>query len=363
MLMEFFKQTLSKISFNLNDYLELRPAIRNGNYRALRTMTLLCTVLFGALFGISFLNYSHIVLRNQLLYGINFAVVLFLYLISPAIVKFFPSAVTVLVYIFAVIVHGFGITIGVLTQVNHPATSYIVLLFVIPLFFIDRPWRNALFNFISCGIFLFFSYKLKSREIFFNDLSNAMSFCFLSIICSRHFTRLRIQQLKVIKIVETERDTDTMTGVLSKAAFLREIDRLLTIDSSRGIFIMIDVDNFKHFNDKYGHDFGDLVLQTLGRSMNNSFRRSDLLGRFGGDEFFVFIPSTNDTDVALFRTKSLQMHLENDIAVPGGKDKVTISVGISNCKGIGETYKSLMKRADEAIYEAKAAGKNTIVVK
>lgn len=352
-----------RIEFNKADYLELRTAIRINNYRSLRTLSFIVVILFATLFTVSFFSHTDVSIRNHLIYGCLFFSSAIVYVITPVFVKKHPHTVALWMYFFMLAIHIFGIIIGAVSQTKHPATTYIVMLFVIPIMFVDRPSRTALFNLLSATTFLVCSYLNKEYEIFFNDLSNVVSFYILGLFCGRYFTTVKMDQLKLIKMVEAERDTDTFTGVLTKTAFLREFKRLLSINNSRGVFVMIDVDNFKTFNDTYGHEFGDQVLITIGDCMRNSFRQSDLLGRFGGDEFFVFIPSTNDTDLALFRAKSLQMHLADQIKLPDSDKSVTLSIGISNCKGFGETTQSLFKRADEAIYEAKANGKNTIVVK
>lgn len=357
------KRYLSMLSFNKKDYNELKSSIRENNYRVVRSLLLIVTILFSLLYTLSYLLTNDVTLRNKYVYQFFLAAYLCLYLLTGFIAKKHTKWVMVFVYIFMFLGQILGIIIGIVKMHDHPAITFIVLQFVMPILFIDRPWRFTIFNFVFATIFLYLDYKTKEFNIFFLDLSNLASFFILGNISGRYFINTKIQGLKAVKIIETERDTDSVTGVLSKAAFMREMERLFQKDSSQGIFLMIDIDNFKHFNDTYGHDVGDQVLNSLGECMRRSFRQADLLGRFGGDEFFVFIPGTNDTDVALYRAKRLQILLKDDLKLPDSNANVTLSIGISNCKTENENYQSLFKRADEAIYEAKAEGKNTIIIK
>ncbi len=363
MSMFILKKYASRLSFSIDDYMELRPSIRINNYTSLRSITFIASFLFAILSALSVFKFGSIDNYRTKAYFAYFISTLLIFLLSNPVVKKFPSAVAVFVYLFMIEVHFFGIAIGTVHATIHPATTYIVLLFVIPIIFIDRPWRIALFNLISGTAFLCHSYHFKAFDIFFLDFTNFVSFYVLGIVCGRYFNSTKMAALKLLRVVETERDTDNLTGVFTKAAFLREMERLLSIDNSRGLFLMIDVDNFKNFNDSFGHDYGDVVLSKIGECMRNSFRQSDLLGRFGGDEFFVFIPSTNDTDIALYRAKTLQLHLKEELKLPDNSgNSVTLSIGIAHCSGF-ETYQSLFKKADQAIYEAKANGKDTIAVK
>lgn len=361
--MATLKRYISLISFNKKEYEELKSSIRISNYQVLRSLLFISSFLFLLLFVASFFLKTPIAQKNQVIYLIFLNIFLVLYFLTGIIAKKFPVMVMPFVYCFVITCQAFGIIIGIFKQSELPAITFMVLQFVMPILFVDRPWRMTLLYVICAVVFIDFDYCVKPVEIFYLDVTNLTAFFLLANICSRYFINLKIKGQKMVKTVENERDTDSVTGVLTKAAFLREIERLLSIDSSKGVFLMIDIDDFKHFNDEYGHDTGDKVLRVLGECMRDSFRQSDLLGRFGGDEFFIFIPSTNDTDVALYRAKTMQVRLENGFSLPGVNTPVTLSVGISNCRGLGETYDSLFKRADEAIYEAKDQGKNTIVVK
>lgn len=127
--------------------------------------------------------------------------------------------------------------------------------------------------------------------------------------------------------------------------------------------LTIDIDRFKKINDSYGHDIGDLVLIHVSNILKKQFRSTDLLARYGGEEFTAVLPNTDiDTakQIALHSVKAvrlLPLKLGNDIEIP-----VTISIGISK-KAFGDTsFRDILKRSDEALYESKRNGRNKVTI-
>jgi len=127
---------------------------------------------------------------------------------------------------------------------------------------------------------------------------------------------------------------------------------------------MIDIDNFKTYNDRQGHLRGDWLLKTISRMLKESIREMDFVGRYGGEEFIIIFPETehsNAVDVA-DRIRSL---IENT-RFPGGeaqpKGKVTLSIGLVTFHKVLEEQ-DMIKKADELLYQAKASGRNLLVHK
>lgn len=120
-------------------------------------------------------------------------------------------------------------------------------------------------------------------------------------------------------------------------------------------FIILDVDNFKFVNDSYGHKAGDQVLIHLTDILGNTFRKNDIIGRFGGDEFIIFLKNIQSSEWLNERLKSLyeliRIRQENDAV------QITCSAGVSQTRG-NESYEQMFRRADAALYMAKNAGKN-----
>lgn len=173
--------------------------------------------------------------------------------------------------------------------------------------------------------------------------------CFISI----HFFNGAVNPL------ETKSITDKLTGVLNRNG----IENLFNIAFRRyngtGSFIIIDLDNFKDINDTLGHDVGDYVLRRTGNKLKSFFRNTDIVGRFGGDEFVVYAPDLRDYSMIKSKMRELVRLLRYGYNL-GGNDTlfVTASIGIAMCPKDGCNYKSLFNNADSALYEIKASGRN-----
>jgi diguanylate cyclase (GGDEF)-like protein len=124
--------------------------------------------------------------------------------------------------------------------------------------------------------------------------------------------------------------------------------------------IMVDVDHFKHINDKRGHNVGDIVLSNLGRLLGKTLRSCDVVARWGGEEFIIALPSTplaGAIDVA----ERARVELENSVILDPRKERVpvTASLGVSQLMP-EEAFEQLIDRADRAMYAAKSAGRNRV---
>ncbi|MFV2057326.1 MAG: GGDEF domain-containing protein [Thiohalomonadales bacterium] len=157
---------------------------------------------------------------------------------------------------------------------------------------------------------------------------------------------------------------DALTGIGNRAAMTttvhREIELAFRHNRSLGV-IMLDVDHFKNVNDKYGHQAGDCVLQSLVECTDKTVRITDMLFRYGGEEFVVLMPETNEAGV-LRLAKRIRRRIEKlEIVVNDQTIKTTVSLGITNLHETDDE-KSLFARADEALYKAKREGRNCIRV-
>jgi diguanylate cyclase (GGDEF)-like protein len=123
--------------------------------------------------------------------------------------------------------------------------------------------------------------------------------------------------------------------------------------------LLVDLDNFKSINDRFGHAAGDQALRRVTRSINASVRVYDLLGRFGGDEFLVLLPQTGG-DNALLIANRIRETVAADASMPDGTG-LTVSIGVTTGAS-PETVEEILARADSALYEAKAAGRNCVLL-
>ena len=159
--------------------------------------------------------------------------------------------------------------------------------------------------------------------------------------------------------LRTEAERDGMTGLMNKTAMQLSVAAQLTrseFNDCHALF-MIDTDNFKSVNDTLGHGIGDDTIKFVADSIRNVFRDTDYIGRMGGDEFMVLMSHTTP-DVAAERAKRLNDKIRSDVT--DGKESVHIScsIGIAFYAKDGEDYDTLFRAADNALYEAKEAGKD-----
>ncbi len=171
----------------------------------------------------------------------------------------------------------------------------------------------------------------------------------------------------VTQMVEYERKlvemslTDHLTGLKNRRAVEDVLSMEMEIARRYGrplCFALIDVDRFKRINDTYGHDVGDEVLRKLARILKSELRSPDVLGRWGGEEFALVIPET-DLNGAKVLCERLRRKVEETSFDRVGK--VTVSIGLTQFNK-KDTMRSLVKRADEALYRAKENGRNRVEV-
>lgn len=159
---------------------------------------------------------------------------------------------------------------------------------------------------------------------------------------------------------------DSLTGVLTRGAFLQrslEQMRVLCKEQRPVTLLMLDIDHFKQVNDHHGHAAGDDVLTAFAERMRAAMRPSDLLGRFGGEEFAVLLPGTTSDEAMRIADRLRRIASTHPVALGDGLSlDITISIGgVSRpCSAQGAQLKELFRLADGALYEAKAAGRNRL---
>lgn len=153
---------------------------------------------------------------------------------------------------------------------------------------------------------------------------------------------------------------DSLTGLLNRETAERAVAEYLggCGEDEAYCFLLLDVDRFKTFNDRYGHITGDAVLRHMGRAMRRSFRAGDILCRWGGDEYVIFLRGADDEDAVRRRVESLRSRMD-PCRVDGLTLSVTLSVGGAFGRGPG-SLPELYRTADEALYKVKQRGRNGI---
>jgi len=153
---------------------------------------------------------------------------------------------------------------------------------------------------------------------------------------------------------------DSLTDILNRGHMEQRINEELARGYRYGFpisLVMFDIDHFKNVNDEFGHDAGDLVLKKMAATVKHSIRETDMLGRWGGEEFMILLPYTNEA-IADKVAKKLCRILE--VTDHGEYGKITASFGVAQWDGI-ESFERLYKRLDKALYTAKEQGRNRVV--
>jgi diguanylate cyclase (GGDEF)-like protein len=144
--------------------------------------------------------------------------------------------------------------------------------------------------------------------------------------------------------------------------FSLELSRARRYGKSLTIAV-IDADHFKLLNDSHGHPAGDLVLRKIGEILRDSFRQSDTVGRYGGEEFVVILPET-DIEMGARKLEALRALVASTpvaLATRGESVQVTISTGLASFPGDGEDASELFALADDRMFQAKREGRNRVV--
>lgn len=160
--------------------------------------------------------------------------------------------------------------------------------------------------------------------------------------------------------------TDSLTGLSNR----RYLDQRLSEECAKSdryghelCFMMLDLDHFKGVNDEFGHPVGDRVLVQLAKILDSAVRSTDMVARFGGEEFCVVLTGTPEERALETADRIRQMVEEEEFLPETDQRDVTMSAGVASYGKVGGGMKNLLKVADDALYEAKRKGRNRVVLK
>ena len=168
-----------------------------------------------------------------------------------------------------------------------------------------------------------------------------------------------LQELEVLA------STDPMTKLYNRRYFLTSSQKIISLAQRNSYdvsLLILDIDKFKNINDTYGHTIGDSVIIALAQKLLNSQRESDISCRYGGEEFTVLLPNTSQEGARVV-AENIRQNLEN-LAVPIEDSMIhfTVSVGVSTLLKEEKHIEKALKRADDALYEAKRNGRNRVCI-
>ena len=322
-----------------------------SNFQVWRLLHILMTLVFLFLFINSL--FSELLKQNLVFYlcALIYSAIatsLFFVLNKTSIVAQF------LIYLSISMLFLFGCLITQNKPTN-PATTFIVLLLITPMFMIDKPFFMAIELVCASSVFLVWMYQVKPFEIWQYDLINIIIYSVVGIFIHIIANSIRIREFVLTRKINIQKDIDELTEIKNKAALTREINEfLLDKTKDNGIFMVLDIDHFKSINDTYGHDVGDIVIKQVGKYLKNTFINDEIVGRFGGDEFIIFIKNNDNLDYACDTADSVVNGITNFVELPNKDEKLGVSIGISIYHGEEKNYSEIFKKADVALYKTKA---------
>ncbi len=188
--------------------------------------------------------------------------------------------------------------------------------------------------------------------------------CMVSVLAINFGFILMVNQ-RLIELLAQTAGLDWLTGVMNRRN-LEQVAEKLTQKSLKSkksqAMLLMDLDNFKNINDTYGHLFGDQVIQSFAKLAKSNMREIDLLGRYGGEEFCIVMPITNEQEALLVAERIRHRFESLPISFNETPVYCTVSVGVCDSSQAGKDFKSMFSAADQALYAAKNAGRNKVIL-
>jgi diguanylate cyclase (GGDEF)-like protein len=178
-------------------------------------------------------------------------------------------------------------------------------------------------------------------------------------------TMLSADTRKAMSEIKTLSETDDLTGILNRRAFLALSSHTVNLSQRYGrdfSLIMLDSDSMKSVNDAFGHEAGDELLKAMVSHAQQELRRPDLLARYGGDEFVLLLPDTNTEGARLTAERIRERIQSTPLTVGNNKISITASMGVASYPDHGADYEQVFEAADTALYASKTSGKNRVTV-
>jgi diguanylate cyclase (GGDEF)-like protein len=244
------------------------------------------------------------------------------------------------------------------------------LIGAVPVTLFNNRLRTPIIIFLSASLFILYILLYTLNHDAGNILGQPVLaiinyfnifFGFTALVVTSYF--FRIASMMAEEEMEILATTDTLTGLFNrrKMTELLESQKVLFERTDlRFSIVLADIDHFKRVNDSFGHDCGDYVLREVAKLMRERLRQSDVLARWGGEEFLIMLPDS-DAHAAKLVAEVLRHSIEQKIMQCSGEDvSVTMSMGVAEHQA-NNTLNASLKAADEALYQAKEGGRNRVM--
>ncbi len=234
---------------------------------------------------------------------------------------------------------------------------FLVGLIVLPCQIFDKPWRIFVFTIAMADLYLVVAAVFTKAHLLPLDFLRTMLSTVISLYMSYVISDEKISQLLRTDMAQMSAEHDKLTGVFNRTGG-EELIQYYVQKNKSGTFIEMDVDNFKHINDDYGHAKGDEVLQKVALVLKGVFREMDIVMRAGGDEFIIYATGMVDYNRLSEKLDDVQAGMHTIMLDAERNDYVTVSMGAVINNGSYPTYQSLYETSDIMLYKTKSSGKN-----
>ena len=333
-----------------DEYNAIKKDAYVSNFKVWRILHILMAAVFAFLYIGSLLfdlmSANSLIYLVSLIYSVGASVYFFIAKPDSLIPQF-------IIYLSISLLFVFGCLITQ-NRPDVPATTFIAFLLVSPMFMIDKPFFMAIELSCASTVFLIWMYLVKPSDVWMIDFTDVIIFTLVGIFLHIIANAIRIREFVLTKTIRLQKDMDDLTGIKNKGALTREINEFLADHTTnKGMLFIMDVDKFKSINDTLGHDIGDSVIKQIGAFLGEKFNDGNIAGRFGGDEFIVFIKDSNDAELASRTADEIVKGVYDTVFLPDHERKVSVSVGVARYFGLEKNYSELLKKADTALYRAK----------
>lgn len=326
------------------------------NQRMLRSLSFVLSVLMPSLFFLSL----RLPALNELdrPYAFFFLMSVLVYFASG---ELRGGAVLPLIYLYFLSLVVFSVYGGIFLHVSHPPIFIFVTLLIFPMIVIDRRWRINMAIVFVCSVYCSLSFLYKPFSYSVAALINVTISSVLGIAIGRHLTAIKLENIETRRQLALQRDTDILTSLPNRRKLFEVLGEMELEDSLTPLtgVIMIDIDNFKNYNDFYGHVKGDECLSVVGSCLRlYSEKYAVAFFRYGGEEFIGLSTEYSYKEIGAIAESLRETIRGLDVRHRGSSlGVVTCSVGYAEkavCASLG--HEELIVMADRALYAAKSMG-------
>jgi diguanylate cyclase (GGDEF)-like protein len=329
--------------------------IRQYNLYMLKRLVLLCGGLMALMFIVVPFSAAKHSLLNMYLSCFVAAVVLGILAYTP----FGSRHPRILLYVGFAVLLLFAIYLSVVHAPTQRATILLGLFCVFPLCIVDKPLRTDLFLGAFLVLHTILGFLLKPKVIAFDDVVNCFCFYLAGMVIGRSVILTRLGSLEAQRRLAIEKDTDILTGLFNR----RKLCEVLASFADRRVphpsgVMMLDIDDFKKYNDRYGHVRGDACLQKTGELLNRMGGERNMVSyRYGGEEFVVLVYGSGGQKLYGLAERIRKAISQVDIQGV----HVTASIGVvATFASDRPDFSAVVDEADKAMYQAKRQGKNQV---